>query len=52
MAITIKHTPVLRDQDALRFMKKANEAFRGRKPIDFSIEINTANKILTKSKIK
>lgn len=52
MAIAIKQIPVLKDKDAQRFQKKADAAFRERKPVDFGKQINTANKILEKSKIK
>lgn len=51
MAIAIKQIPVLRDKDARRFQEKADAAFRARKPVDFSKQINTADKILAKSKI-
>ena len=51
MAIAIKQIPVLGDKDARRFQEKAEAAFRARKPMDFSKQIESADKILAKSRI-
>lgn len=51
MAIAIKSIPVLRGKEADSFVKKADQTYAQEKgSIDFSTQVKTASKILTKAK--
>jgi hypothetical protein len=52
MAIAIKSVPVLMDDTAKKFSKKAEENKRKGAYIDFSEELKIARSILQKSKLK
>ena len=51
MAIAIKSVPVLMDDTALKFTKKAKENKQKGAIIDFSEELKSAHRILEKSKL-
>lgn len=52
MAIDIKSIPILKDEIAKKFVEKADAAYADKgNAIDFSQQINIADRILSKSKI-
>jgi hypothetical protein len=52
MAIAIKSIPVLSGKLATSFVKSATDNFSKKSTVDFSKQINKANQILAKSKLK
>jgi len=51
MAIEIKTIPILYDENAKKFVEKANDAYAIKATIDFSKEIESAKKILRKANL-
>jgi len=52
MAIAIKSIPILYGDNAKKFVDKANAAYAVKSTIDFSKQIESANSILEKAKMK
>ncbi len=50
MAIAIKSIPILKDNDAQRFISKANLAVKNNSKTDFTKQVIAAHEILLKSK--
>lgn len=50
MAIAIKSIPILKDNDAQRFISKANLAVKNNSKTDFTKQVVAAQAILLKSK--
>ena len=51
MAITIKSIPTLSNNEAIKFVQKANSALENRATIDFSSQVKSAQAILRKAKM-
>jgi|WetSurMetagenome_2_1015567.scaffolds.fasta_scaffold2090809_1 hypothetical protein len=52
MAIAIKSIPILCEDNAKKFVKTADKAYAMKASIDFSEQVESANKILEKAKMK
>ena len=52
MAIAIKSIPVLTREVAQQFVERAEKNYSQKASIDFSKQVNIANKILAKAKLK
>jgi hypothetical protein len=52
MALAIKSIPVLRDSSANEFVKKADKKLESKVAINFSKQVQSANRILVKAKMK
>ena len=48
MSITIKTIPTLENEEALAFVKNADEALKNRGTINFTQQVMTANNMLAK----
>ncbi|WP_183560624.1 hypothetical protein [Mucilaginibacter sp. SP1R1] len=51
MAIAIKSIPVLSGKAAKKFVSAADSNYKRKSTIDFSVQVEKANKILAKAKL-
>jgi hypothetical protein len=52
MAIAIKSIPILKDKEAESFQETIEKNSKKRESIDFKIQLNSANQILEKAKLR